>query len=360
MKMDGHTTLMRVLLSVVILSEGCRSDVRCRNDKGQEVDWFILYKLPRRDNDGLTYFYMDEHTDGWKRSKEKINSKSGSVANTLKPLLDFYDRKTEGFGFLLYNDQPPNQKTVSASFGHSKGVVMLDKKTGVWLSHSTPKFPTFQSKDFWPDSGNANAQTFLCVTFAYEKFKHIGLQLKYIHAYSYDSDLPPFFHEELKCVAQRSCYPKREPWFNVLNLTSMGNRVFLSFAKYTRFGDDLYSGLITNNMPQDLFAKSWGKMREPLPSNCSSSIPHHVYNVQEVKLPLQKPFNTTMDHSKWCVTSAGDWTCIADMNRERSQMGRGGGAICIQDPIVVNSFRALISKYEDCRKPHDAAKRREL
>ncbi|KAM4548828.1 deoxyribonuclease-2-alpha-like [Odontesthes bonariensis] len=360
MKMDGRTTLMRVLLSVVILSKGCHSDVRCRNDKGEEVDWFILYKLPNVNEDGLSYFYMDEGTNGWKLSKEKINGKSGSMANTLKPLLDFYDRKTEGFGYLLYNDQPPNQKTVSASFGHSKGVVMLDKKTGVWLSHSTPKFPTYRSKDFWPNSGNANAQTFFCVTFAYDQFKDIGLQLKYIHAYSYDFHLPTTFHQELQCVAQRSCYPKSDPWFNVLNLTSTKNRIFLSFAKYTRFGDDLYSGLIASNMPQDLFAKSWGKMREPLASNCSSSIPHHVYNVKEVKLPGQKPFVTTMDHSKWCVTSGGDWTCIADMNRERSQMSRGGGAICIKDPIVAKTFRALISKYEVCKRPHDAAQSSEL
>lgn len=64
-----------------------------------------------------------------------------------------------------------------------------------------------------------------------------GLQLKYIHAYSFDSHVPQVFHTELQCIAQRSCYPKKEPWFKVANLKSMGGRSFLSFAKYTRFKD---------------------------------------------------------------------------------------------------------------------------
>lgn len=335
--------IMRFLLSVGLLLQGCDSEVNCKNDFGDKVDWYILYKLPDR-IDSVTYLYMDENTNGWKLSEKNISS--GALMNTLQPLLDFYDRKTEGFGYMLYNDQPPRPYAAPSSFGHSKGVVMLDRQTGVWLSHSTPKFPTYRSKEFWPKSGNVNAQTFICVTYAYNQFKEIGLQLKYIHAYSYDSELPSTFHNELRCVAQRSCYPKQEPWFSVMNLTSTRGRKFSSFAKYKRFGDDLYSGLIARNVMQNLYAKSWGKMRTPLPPDCTS-IPQ-VYNVKEVQLPVGEAFSDTVDHSKWCVTADDGWTCIADMNREESQKDRGGGAICIDDPVVSNAFYALIAKYEPC------------
>lgn len=57
------------------------------------VTRYILYKLPKGDDEGLSYLYMDEGTRGWELSKKTINSKSGTLANTLKPLLDFYDRK---------------------------------------------------------------------------------------------------------------------------------------------------------------------------------------------------------------------------------------------------------------------------
>lgn len=353
-------TVIRFLLSVGLLFKACYSDVKCKNDKGEDVDWYIVYKLPNVNDRGLSYLYMDESTRGWKLSKEQIDSKTGFLAKTLKPLLDFYKKKTEGFGYILYSDQPPSPYTAPSSFGHSKGVVMLDRNFGLWLSHSTPKFPKYRSTEFWPSSGNSNAQTFLCVTFPYKWFKEIGQQLKYIHVYSFDSEIPKTFHEELRCVAQRSCYPKKQPWFSVKRLNSAAGHIFTSFAKYKRFRDDLYSGLIVDHVSQDLYIKSWGKMRSPLVSNCSARLPHHVYNVKEVQLQRIKAFSDTVDHSKWCVTSDGKWACIADMNREVSQMGRGGGAICTEDPTVGEAFWTLISNNENCKDSQSVPHKREL
>lgn len=121
---------------------------------------------------------------------------------------------------------------------------------------------------------------------------------------------------------------------------------------------DLYSGLIVNHLRQDLYVKSWGKMRRPLSSNCS--IPYKVYNVKEVQPVKMKPFSDTVDHSKWCVTADSAWTCIADMNRERSQMDRGGGAICINDVVVGRTFHSLITEHEPCEHTHANAEHREL
>lgn len=60
------------------------------------------------------------------------------------------------------------------------GVLMLDRQTGVWLSHSTPKFPgEFRRNNFWPSSGDVNAQTFICVTYSYDKFKDIGMLMQF-------------------------------------------------------------------------------------------------------------------------------------------------------------------------------------
>nr|XP_054608258.1 deoxyribonuclease-2-alpha isoform X2 [Nothobranchius furzeri] len=319
---------------------------------------FILYKLPITYEVGLSYMYMDESTKGWTLSTKEISRRTGSLGNTLKPLLDFYDKKTEGFGYILYNDQPPDKYNAPSSFGHSKGVVMLDRQTGLWLSHSTPKFPEYRSKHFWPQSGNTNAQTFICVSFPYNQFRIIGLQLMYIHAYSFDSELPKTFPEELRCVAQRSCLPRREPWSSVQMLTSTMGRHFTSFAKYGRFKDDLYSGLIVDHMSQDLYVKGWGKMRSPLLSNCT--LPHHVYNIKEVRFRRGGAFSDTQDHSKWCVTSDDSWACIADMNREESQMTRAGGAICTDDSAVGKAFGALISKFDECKRSHSTAHQREL
>uniref|UniRef100_A0A3Q3NBP6 Deoxyribonuclease-2-alpha n=1 Tax=Mastacembelus armatus TaxID=205130 RepID=A0A3Q3NBP6_9TELE len=172
--------------------------------------------FPNVNDGGFSYLCMYESTNKWKLSRKSINSTSGALANTLKPLLDFYKRKTEGFGYILYNDQPPDLYFASASFGHSKGVVMLYKQTGVWLSHTTPKFPTYCKKDFWAMAacGNLNAQVFMCVTYSCNQFKEIGrLGLR---------PPKPF---TLSC---------NRPWFRVRKMISMKGRGFYNFAKCGR------------------------------------------------------------------------------------------------------------------------------
>ncbi|XP_051803451.1 deoxyribonuclease-2-alpha-like [Acanthochromis polyacanthus] len=346
---EGKTAAVRFLLSVWIFIPGCDSDVTCRNDNGVPVDWYILYKYPHMIGGGLKYLYMDAHsTNGWTLST-KIISESGALANTLEPLLDFYDKPTTDFGYLLYNDQPPDC-AVSQSYGHSKGVVMLDKtgKTGVWLSHSTPRFPTYHNRNFWPNNGNRNAQTFLCVTFPYNIFGEIGEQLNYIRVFPFDSYIPADFPNELRCIAQRNCDPPRAPWNRIAMLTSYAGRIFVSVAKYSSFGDDLYSGLISRSLRKNLFVRTWGNPGQShlLPSNCSNP-DCNVYNVKVVKLP-QAFLTDTVDHSKWCVTEDGPMTCIADLNRMESQKKRGGGAICTDDRVVVRAFYALIRRCEPC------------
>lgn len=175
----------------------------------------------------------------------------------------------------------------------------------------------------------------------------------YIRPYAYECVIPESFHEELKCDALKTGYPTEGPFFRVENLTSLGGKRFVSFAKYTLFHDDLYSGLIVKSIPESLYVKGWGNKgrSDLLPSNCSTRIPHHVYNVKMVKL-RKKVYSDTKDHSKWCVAPNSGRTCIADLNRHESQKNRGGGAICFKNVAVAKAFKTTIKAYELCVTPH--------
>lgn len=60
----------------------------------------------------------------------------------------------------------------------------------------------------------------------------------YIHPYAYECVIPESFHEELKCDALETGYPTTEgPFSRVENLTSLGGKRFVSFAKYRLFHD---------------------------------------------------------------------------------------------------------------------------
>uniref|UniRef100_A0A8C6TUC2 Deoxyribonuclease-2-alpha n=1 Tax=Neogobius melanostomus TaxID=47308 RepID=A0A8C6TUC2_9GOBI len=136
---------------------------------------FILYKAPK----GQRYMYISTY------GKEKINTNIGDphgvLANTLSPMFD--NNMPQSFGFLSYNDQPPVSKTSdfenlkSGVYGHSKGVVLGDSQTqtALWLTHSTPRFPEKRDQqNFWPKTGEANGQTFMCVTLQFSDLEVIG------------------------------------------------------------------------------------------------------------------------------------------------------------------------------------------
>lgn len=56
------------------------------------------------------------------------------------------------------------------------GVLLLDKKQGFWLVHSTPHFPPVQKEGAfsYPSSGMVKGQNFICVTYPLERFQTIG------------------------------------------------------------------------------------------------------------------------------------------------------------------------------------------
>uniref|UniRef100_A0A3Q1JL63 Deoxyribonuclease-2-alpha n=1 Tax=Anabas testudineus TaxID=64144 RepID=A0A3Q1JL63_ANATE len=253
--------------------------------------------------------------------------------------------KPNNFGFISYSDQPPGSNA-ACTFGHSKGVVMMEKdKTGLWLLHSTPQFPFRRDQNrFWPKSGNKNAQTFICVTFPYDQFKLIGTTFPFEH------DVPEDFHKELQDTVKWEPSPPSPPSPPppVLKpLTSDGGQTFYSIAKNVVKEGDLYVS-IAKSVKSDLNVQTWQCNKDQVASYCDDT--YKVYNVRSVKTG-STPGNWKCgnDHSKWCVTTdeTKPWTCIADVNRASTQFKRRGGALCINDKEIMNIFKKIVEKRED-------------
>lgn len=231
------------------------------------------------------------------------------------------------------------------------GVVLLDKKQGFWLIHSTPHFPPSSSQKYdWPSSACHNGQSFICVTYPYAQFKEIGTQLMYNTITPYDSSIPDTFSGDLPDLASaaKKKAVTNPPWNRQVTLTSAGGKQFSSFAKDARFGDDLYSGWVSEVLKSHLCVQFWLNSRGILPSNCSMT--YHTYDIQNISFGSALSFSSHIDHSKWCVTwsDSPGWACIGDMNRDNEEMQRGGGTLCSSDPIIWKSFKTLVSNYSKC------------
>ncbi|KAG8441405.1 hypothetical protein GDO86_006953 [Hymenochirus boettgeri] len=343
-----------LLLTHLILPLSSSAVISCYGDSGQEVDWFIVYKLPRQKHSklggGLEYMYQDGSSNGWVIGKSLMNSTDSAVGRTVSQLYKANGAKG-GVAYVLYNDQPPLE-SASAIRGHTKGVILLDKVQGFWLVHSTPHFPPPASQTYdWPQSGLHNGQSFLCVTYPYKQFKDIGTQLLYNTILPYDSFLPDAFSDDFHDLeaASKKGQVTQPPWNRKVILTSVGGKEFTSFSKSGKFGDDLYSGWVSQVLKSDLYVQFWLNSRGILPSNCSQ--PHHTYDIQKINIPSAFCFSSHIDHSKWCVTglTSPGWACVGDMNRNQEEEQRGGGTVCTDDPYVWKSFSILVSDYNKCK-----------
>lgn len=272
-------------------------------------------------------------TSNWKLSVRAINMSNSFLGETLAPL---YDIHAKNLLYIMYNDEPPF-KAASSVFGHSKGVVVTDGQVGMWLIHSTPKFPieTFRSLDsstlferknktykyFFPLSGKKYGQSFLCITLTSSQMNKVGIALQYIRPKVYDFNVPVDLNKQfanLSAVAKNE-YIKQAPWYIKTVLESQGGTEFVSYAKAKQFNKDLYNDWLTEDLQSSLQVETWSNGPNYLPSNCKKKF--HVMDVEDIQIRAADnqtvSFKNSQDHSKWAVTfnNNASIVCIGDINR---------------------------------------------
>ncbi|XP_042271932.1 deoxyribonuclease-2-beta-like isoform X1 [Thunnus maccoyii] len=352
--MDAYISLCVQIVVMFLCGSVFSTDISCKNEAGEPVDWFIIYKLPRYKigevGSGVDYMYLDSSVGSWQMSKFMVNDSEGAIANTLNQLYMGEAYKSNSSVYALYNDAPPILDYLRG-YGHTKGVLLFDRSQGFWLSHSIPHFPSFPEKGYrYPSSGKVNGQTALCVTYQYDQFLHIAKQMAYIYPRFYNCSTPAAFLADLPQLAQL-CEGSKPPLASdkgVEQLFSVQGDKFVSFVKSERFVDDIYTGWVAQALDTDLLVETWQTQNHELPSNCS--LPRHTMNIKRIQLPGSAKFLSHHDHSKWCVSRVYEdqVTCLGDLNREKAQMWRGGGLVCSFNPLIYKAFRQAVDLYISC------------
>ncbi|XP_071802743.1 plancitoxin-1-like isoform X1 [Asterias amurensis] len=344
-----HGAVLCVLAAAVVMQ--CDAAITCLDEGGKPVDWFIVYKLPiirnsssKQVQQGYGYMYMDVRQTALKLSKTGLNTANHAIAHTLQQI--YSNHGSSNVGYLMYSDGLPNSKK-----GHTKGDLAFDKSSGFWLVHSTPHFPKKSSQSYnWPDSAKRYGQSFLCVTFGFDQFEEIGQQLMYNYPWIYDFNIPPELAKNVPSLvkAAHGNHVTSAPWNRRVPLTSSGGQSFDSFAKFSNYGQDIYSAWLAPFLKSNLLVETWQNGQgKKMNSSCGG--PYNVENIRAMKLGSEH-FRQTKDHSKWAVTapSGSKWICIGDINRMESQKKRGGGALCFENAAAHKNFLDGITDIEKC------------
>jgi len=271
----------------------------------------------------------------------------GALSYTLKQLY----QNTSEVSYILYNDETPDEKE-SSTKAHAKGVLLLNDQGGIWLVHSTPRFPNYVVDGYqgFPENEITYGQTFLCMTLGIKQFSAISKALLIDY---------PLIYDHYVSASVASAVPEFSTLANggrdkstntsVVSITSNGGRAFTLFAKTAYWGKGLYDDLVAPYFRQSLYVESWG--RPLMPSTCTPSYPYDTMNVLAVNYEDIIWFAETKDHSKWAVTvssSGGYWSCVGDINRMDSQASRGGGTVCLNFQLLYKSLYMMIDNVEAC------------
>lgn len=349
--------------------------LRAVGDSGQPVDWWFMYKLPHiaaasakkyggEASVGDEYVYFDSASEGPPRlSPYRLGSRDGALHQTLSQLYPLDPARDDGLGWVLYNDEHPAdmtpRKADNNDMGHCKGVLAYDLKTDTafWILHSTPRF-TMLKEPLFPDSLSGLAgeedevrygQTFLCVTLKdWQTASRIADQMYRQHEPQvYSVCTPPGLPETdpLARLAEGVSVSQTDPpgklWFE-----SKGGQKFLLVAKNRHWNQDFWPDLVGPTLGVDLDVETW--RRDPQDADqLDSDQKDRVDIVRGIDLRQLDPLNlpyvwpNSNDHAKWAVSLREHWVCVGDINLDRSQRKRGGGAICFQNELLWQSLSKI-------------------
>ncbi|KAF8383362.1 crn-7 [Pristionchus pacificus] len=346
----GPPLSLLLLIPLLLVVSTVEGRYRCKDLNGKQVDWFVAYKLPTavaNANGGKNFVYADNNDPEWQLSRKPIDDPDSAIGATVSQA---YGNDTSSF-VLMYSDDGP-VTPVDSYRGHAKGVLVFDGTTGFWLVHSVPNFPGMSSY-VYPPTGFKFAQSFLCVSVATDNLAAIGEQLMFIQSSPFKSQLPDKFGTRFPILrtvlAKRSLPSSATVFTSTKHIQTEGGTQFHAYAKHKKFQKDLWHDLVAADQDVALGVQSWlNGGADDLHSTCGRD-GNNVFDITDLTI-MGANFSSSKDHSKWAVSDAArrPVVCVGDLNRQKSQLARGGGALCLEHAGIWRTYRGTVRDVEAC------------
>lgn len=328
---------MKYMIAFLLLIATC--EATCISNSGSVVDWYITLKSPK---DSLQYLYYDS------KDSFNVNMKPNAIENTLNQV---YENRKDLYNYLWagYNDEWPSGE-VSYEYGHSKGFIWSNSKSGFWLIHSVPKGFNMTAPFQYPVNALEYGQSFLCISMNFNDMDTVAIYMKTANVWLYDVNFPSKWGSKLpimNSILTKSTQKKLDSPTKVELFTSLGGQKFTAFSKSKLVKMDLYAGLVAPILESSLYVESW--MRPSLESFCNGT--YQVIDITAIEWPNSTiRYLESNDHSKWAISvdSRVANVCIGDMNHQISQESRSGGTVCLQYPHLYKLFSSLVVSKNDC------------
>eukprot|EP01117_Protostelium_nocturnum_P005987 TRINITY_DN2153_c0_g1_i1.p1 TRINITY_DN2153_c0_g1~~TRINITY_DN2153_c0_g1_i1.p1 ORF type:complete len:352 (-),score=85.79 TRINITY_DN2153_c0_g1_i1:158-1213(-) len=351
--MKSFSIFSSILIVSTLLFHSIEASPSCLDESGNPVDWWVLIKAPKdtdyddASDSGYGYSYADTNSQTVRWTGKRLDKVPGALEKTLGQIYD-----DDSLGRVLYNDEDPSSSN-HESFGHTKGVMGFDGKSGFWLVHSVPQYPPVVSDGYsYREGGSLKGQSFLCVSMSNRDLDRSASAFLLNKPFIYDSNLPDRLASTMVNInsALNADWADGSRTSN-FTISSLGGSQFMVFAKNKASEVALWDDVVGPSLASGIYVETWmdGAETNKMKSKCPPKVDYKTLNVKTVSLKSGLSYDETKDHSKWAVTiDRPGIFCIGDINRQKSQSKRGGGAVCAKITPVAKSFLTFVSDYQKC------------
>ena len=349
MHINYYSLIINFLILKNILTSSLNS-ITCRAPNNSTVDWYTMFLFPSKQSN-FTYAYMDN-----KMKKYKYYTYESPYSFPPSIITNYvYSNQTSNLNYFFWNDDTTTKNgdpsTVSNSKAHSKGSLVYNKESGVFLLHSLPRFPLRDEDNNlyleMPDNNGINGQSFLCITLDLKNVEKIEKILNYINVninLSVKEDKVHNPPNEFTLKLINNVFSSKYPNYLITNITSkIRKKNFTFISKNHKYLVTPYDESIRDIYNDDFYVKTWTR---PFYAD-SLCDKYKLLNVFEVN------FNNNIikknnDHSKWAVSINKNISCFGDLNHVESQIKRGGNIVCFDNYYVSKELKKSIVSHDEC------------
>jgi hypothetical protein len=222
---------------------------------------------------------------------------------------------------------------------------MYTESQGIYLIHSIPQFPKFSpdgkinsTVDF---SQTLYGQNLMCLSLDTQQLFDLLGVMALIQPLVYYKNI--LLQNENVTKVTQDLIPELPASLGIG--FSQNNLQFFYIAKSRYSGLYLWDDSVTEFFQAGVQVQSWG--RPYMPPVCPTEFEYQVDNIVTFKVS-QYSWKSTQDHSKWGIVDRVNVVCYGDMNRMTSQMGRGGGTLCLKLDWFYQVHKSIITSVSSC------------
>jgi len=337
----------------------------CLDADGNRTDWWLMYRIPN----GLEYYYCSPTqvvTGG------VLCQRFGSSGDVRDPLADDetplyrtviplnkHAGSSDEVTWFAYNDQWGG---TTHSGGHNKGLVAFDQEedgTGFWINHSMPQFPvecsgnkmcsvpadTTNPESFIPSNipNGGNGQHIFCRTLDNDLatqdavINYLGRTAAAIYL---GNNLPNVLEQQSNWIGTNIGWDWIDEVAEVFSFSKGESPLVM----------DVWDALAEQILQHNMLVQTMQCTRGGALWIRSSEWVSNIIYLQDVYAHPEGVWKMSGDHSKWAISAEETplkWVCFGDMNREKSQMNRGGGGLCIKHGGLWEFMNSLVVSWYD-------------